>query len=141
MVGISTPSVHLPRSVCCSEEDPRPLRPRRWSTHLLPWINVPKSARKAIKLSPKPFCGTNGDYPANHASYRLDGVLCRREVTRSKFRGSGAKAWYRFDPDEPHERMVGEQLGAAELRVHRRVQLGQVADPDGAPGRAGGWVR
>jgi hypothetical protein len=31
------------------------------------------------------------------------------------------------DLDEPHERMVGEQFGAAELRVHRRVQLDQVA--------------
>jgi hypothetical protein len=47
---------------------PAARRPRRWSTHLLPWTNVPKSACKRIELSPGSFAALTGECPANHAN-------------------------------------------------------------------------
>jgi hypothetical protein len=46
----------------------RGLRPRCWSTQLLPWTNVPQSACKRIELSPSCFAALAGEYPANHAN-------------------------------------------------------------------------
>jgi hypothetical protein len=47
---------------------PAARRPRRWSTQLLPWTNVPQSACKRIELSPSSFAALTGEYPANHAN-------------------------------------------------------------------------
>jgi hypothetical protein len=68
VVGISTPSVHPLGASVAPRRTRGPLRPRRWSTQLLPWTNVPKSACKRIELSPSSFAALTGEYPANHAN-------------------------------------------------------------------------
>jgi hypothetical protein len=95
---------------------PAARRPRRWSTHLLPWTNVPKSACKRIELSPGSFAALTGEYPANHANLpALTGFFAsRRSPVRSRLAPLSRTAC----------RFHVSGIASGSSRIRRRVHLG-----------------